>query len=154
MVPQKLVLGLLRAEPQVRWRWQDVLESKHEKLWSARILVAQSWPSFHGPSWTYFFSFRELCNIFLERYCESANEIYGIYEIYEIIEHKISRFHLPTAFFAKDTTGTRSGGGRSSIPCKTDGLILAIDLEKFPGSMSWFGPWFWNFGQPRLSTPT
>ena len=42
VVPQKLVLGLLRAEPQVRWRWQDALESKHEKLWSARILVAQS----------------------------------------------------------------------------------------------------------------
>lgn len=42
LVPQKLVLGLLRAEPQVPWRWQDVLESKHEKLWSARILVAQS----------------------------------------------------------------------------------------------------------------
>ena len=90
------------------------------------------------PAGHIFFSFRELCNIFLERYCESsANEIYGIYEIYEIIEvSKISRFHLPTAFFAKDTTGTRSGGGRSSIPCKTDGLILAIDLEKFPGSMS------------------
>lgn len=80
------------------------------------------------PAGHIFESFGELCNIFLERYCESANEIYGIYEIYEIIEHKISRFHLPTAFFAKDTTGTRSGGGRSSIPCKTDGLILAIDV--------------------------
>jgi len=80
------------------------------------------------PAGHIFESFGELCNIFLERYCESANEIYGIYEIYEIIEHKISRFHLPTAFFAKDTTGTRSGGGHSSIPCKTDGLILAIDV--------------------------
>lgn len=50
------------------------------------------------PAGHIFESFGELCNIFLERYCESsANEIYGIYEIYEIIEHNISRFHLPTA---------------------------------------------------------